>query len=50
MNHFKNITDLSVREIGTDNDRFIIEISNNTSFYNFSSFLVEIINIKDSLI
>ncbi len=44
ISHFKNIADLKVKEL--DNS---IEISNNSSFYNFSAFLIEIISIKDKL-
>jgi hypothetical protein len=47
-NHFKNITDLSVKASHED-DSCVLEISNNTTFYNFSAFLIELINIKEYL-
>lgn len=52
-NHFKNISDLEVKDVeskGGDSDNLsesLIEISNLSSFYNFSQLLIELITIKD---
>jgi hypothetical protein len=43
-NHFKNNSDLEIKIKGED-----LEVSNNTSFYNFSQFLVDLVSAKNIL-
>jgi hypothetical protein len=43
-NHFKNNSDLEIKVNGED-----VEVSNNTSYYNFSQFLVDLVSAKNIL-
>ena len=51
-NHFKNITEVDVKLITeddktNDNSMTIVEVSNVTSFYNFSQILIEFATIRE---
>jgi len=45
--YFKNISELSTKLLAERDDVKVYELSNNTTFYNFSKFLLELVSIKD---
>lgn len=47
--HFNNVNELSTKFVADRDNHKIYEISNNTTFYNFSKFLLEIASIKQLL-
>lgn len=52
INNFNNIANLGIKEIPNeqeDTDYELVEVTNTSSFYNFSSFLIELLNNKELL-
>jgi len=45
--YFGNISELSLKLLGQKEDVNVYEISNNTTFYNFSKFLLELASMKE---